>query len=142
MVDPAGLVVCAAVLTAAGLFGTVRAAHDGRLRRRRADAGRFLSATELGGHLGERVTLVQFSTALCSSCPAARRLLRELAAATPGAAHVEIDAEARPDLVGRLDILRTPTVLVLDRHGRIVRRASGPQRRTEVVAAIEVAAAG
>ncbi len=36
----------------------------------------------------------------------------------PGVTHVEIDAEARLDLVRALEILKTPTVLVLDADGR------------------------
>ncbi|MFG2820885.1 thioredoxin family protein [Kitasatospora sp. NPDC048365] len=139
MVDPTGLVICAAVLVAAAVFGAVRTARDGRLRVRSADAGLALSAAELGSPLGGRATLVQFSTTFCSSCDAARRLLGGLAAATAGVTHVEVDAEARPDLVARLGILRSPTVLVLDRDGRIVRRASGPQRRAEILAGIEAA---
>jgi hypothetical protein len=42
-----------------------------------------------------------------------------------GVAHVEVDAEANLELVRRLDIRRTPTVLVLGPDGEIVRRASG-----------------
>ena len=42
----------------------------------------------------------------------------------PGVVHVEVDAEHHLDLVRRLGILRTPTTLVLDAHGREVTRAS------------------
>ncbi|AUG75021.1 Thioredoxin [Kitasatospora sp. MMS16-BH015] len=141
MLDPTGLVVCAAVLAGATAFGAVRATRLGRLRRRRSDADRQLSAADLGATLGARVTLVQFSTTRCAACPPARRLLHDLATTTPGATHIEIDAETRPDLVTRFGILRTPTVLVLDPHGRLVGRASGPPRRAEVTAAIEAATA-
>jgi thioredoxin-related protein len=50
---------------------------------------------------------------------------------------VEIDAEAHLDLVRRLDVRRTPTVLVLDHDGRVVKRASGLPRKADVVAALE-----
>ncbi len=53
-----------------------------------------------------------------------------------GVAHVEVDAESRLELVRRLEILRTPTVLVLDASGRVVRRASGQPRRADVIAAL------
>jgi hypothetical protein len=53
-----------------------------------------------------------------------------------GVSHIEIDAEQRLELVRELDILRTPTVLVLDAGGRIVRRASGAPRRADVIAAL------
>ncbi|GAA2480288.1 thioredoxin family protein [Actinocorallia cavernae] len=93
-------------------------------------------AAELGGALGERATLVQFSSAFCAPCRATRRVLDEVAAMVPGVAHIEIDAEARLDLVRALGILKTPTVLVLDAHGREVRRAAGQPRRADVIAAL------
>nr|WP_308405287.1 thioredoxin family protein [Streptomyces sp. B93] len=98
-----------------------------------------LQSTELGGELGERATLVQFSSAFCAPCRATRRVLGEVAAMVPGVAHVEIDAEARLDLVRALDVRGTPTVLVLDAGGRIVRRAAGQPRKADVIAALGVA---
>lgn len=55
---------------------------------------------------------------------------------TDGIAHIEIDAESRLDLVRSLNVLRTPTVLVLNADGRVVRRASGQPRKHEVIAAL------
>ncbi len=95
-----------------------------------------LGAVELGGELGERATLVQFSSAFCAPCRATRRVLGEVAALVPGVAHVEIDAEAHLDLVRALEILKTPTVLVLDATGRVVRRAAGQPRKADVIAAL------
>ena len=63
-------------------------------------------------------------------------LLGEVSALVDGVVHVEIDAEANLALVRRLDVLRTPTVLVLDASGRIVKRASGAPRRADVLAAL------
>ncbi|WP_309235266.1 thioredoxin family protein [Streptomyces sp. TRM64462] len=98
--------------------------------------GRALSPGELGAELGERATLVQFSTAFCQPCRATRRTLGEVAAMVDGVAHVEIDAERRLDLVRALDIARTPTVLVLDAEGRVVRRGAGLPRKADVIAAL------
>ncbi|MEU2157178.1 thioredoxin family protein [Streptomyces sp. NPDC019396] len=98
--------------------------------------GRRIDAAELGTELGERATLVQFSSAFCQPCRATRRTLADVAAMVEGVAHVEIDAEARIALVRALEIVRTPTVLVLDASGRIVRRASGQPRKADVIAAI------
>ncbi|WP_031079256.1 TlpA family protein disulfide reductase [Streptomyces sp. NRRL WC-3742] len=95
-----------------------------------------LSAAELGGALGERATLVQFSTAFCQPCRATRRVLAEVAGMVDGVAHVELDAEDRLELVRRLEVLRTPTVLVLDAGGRVVRRAAGMPRKADVIAAL------
>lgn len=53
-----------------------------------------------------------------------------------GVVHVDIDAESHLDLVRRLGVLRTPTVFVLDRHGIVVRRATGAPRRVDVIAAL------
>jgi thiol-disulfide isomerase/thioredoxin len=99
-----------------------------------------LGAAELGAELGERATLVQFSSAFCQPCRATRRILSGIAGMVEGVAHVEIDAEAHLDLVRSLRILRTPTVLVLDADGRIVRRAAGQPRKADVIAALGEAA--
>ncbi|WP_308408711.1 thioredoxin family protein [Streptomyces sp. AC627_RSS907] len=99
-------------------------------------AGLRLGAADLGAALGERATLVQFSTAFCAPCRATRRILAEVAGMVPGVSHVEIDAEDHLELVRALDVLRTPTVLVLDAAGRVVRRAAGLPRKADVIAAL------
>jgi thiol-disulfide isomerase/thioredoxin len=103
------------------------------------DGGERLTAADLGGPLGERATLVQFSSAFCAPCRATRRVLAEVTGMVEGVRHVEIDAEAQLDLVRRLHILKTPTVLVLDADGSVVRRASGQPRRADVIAALGAA---
>ncbi|GAA2065828.1 hypothetical protein GCM10009801_11550 [Streptomyces albiaxialis] len=89
-----------------------------------------------GGALGERATLVQFSSAFCQPCRATRRTLGEVSAMVEGVAHIEIDAEEHLALVRELDVRATPTVFVLDARGRIVRRATGQPRRADVIAAL------
>ncbi len=131
-----GLVVCVAVLAAASAYGVLHQRRSGRVRVRGRDDGKRLGAAELGGPLGERATLVQFSSAFCAPCRATRRVLGEVAAMVPGVSHVEIDAEDQLDLVRELDILKTPTVLVLDADGRVVRRATGQPRKADVIAAL------
>ncbi|WP_326613223.1 thioredoxin family protein [Streptomyces scopuliridis] len=100
------------------------------------DGGKRLGAAELGAELGERATLVQFSSAFCQPCRATRRTLADVAGMVDGVSHVELDAEERLELVRELGILRTPTVLVLDAGGRIVRRAAGQPRKADVIAAL------
>ncbi|MFJ9555660.1 TlpA family protein disulfide reductase [Nocardiopsis sp. NPDC101807] len=95
-----------------------------------------LTSDEIGADLGVRATLVQFSSAFCQPCRATRRVLGEVAGMVDGVAHVEIDAESRLDLVRRLDVAGTPTVLVLDAGGRIVGRAGGQPRKADVIAAL------
>ncbi|WP_344493772.1 thioredoxin family protein [Nonomuraea monospora] len=128
-----GLWVALATLALGTVIGVMRLRRDGRVND--ADGDR-LSAADLGAALGEKATLVQFSTAFCQPCRATRRVLADVSALVPGVGHVEIDAESRLDLVRRLDITRTPTVLVLDAAGGIVKKASGQPRKADVLAAL------
>ncbi|MET8950162.1 TlpA family protein disulfide reductase [Streptomyces sp. NPDC004393] len=123
-------------LPRAGVGDVPRWRRSGRVSVRGRDEETRLGATELGQGLGERATLVQFSSAFCAPCRATRRVLAQVAGMVPGVAHVEIDAEQRLELVRALGILKTPTVLVLDADGRIVRRATGQPRRADVIAAL------
>jgi thiol-disulfide isomerase/thioredoxin len=66
-----------------------------------ADQQLRLTGEQIGGALGERATLVQFSSAFCAPCRATRRILADVAGMTGGVAYVEIDAESRLDLVRR-----------------------------------------
>ncbi|GAA2215213.1 thioredoxin family protein [Nonomuraea monospora] len=125
--------VALATLALGTVIGVMRLRRDGRVND--ADGDR-LSAADLGAALGEKATLVQFSTAFCQPCRATRRVLADVSALVPGVGHVEIDAESRLDLVRRLDITRTPTVLVLDAAGGIVKKASGQPRKADVLAAL------
>ena len=134
-----GLLVCAAVLLLSGAFGMWRMRRDGRLRMRGRDSGVRLTAEDLGVELGQRATLVQFSSAFCAPCRATKRVLGEVAAMVEGVVQVEIDAESQLDLVRRLEILRTPTVLVLDAKGLLVQRAAGQPRKADVIAALGTA---
>ncbi|MFC4590677.1 thioredoxin family protein [Sphaerisporangium corydalis] len=109
--------------------------RNGAVRGVRRDMD-VVAAGELGEELGERATLVQFSTAFCQPCRATRRILSEVSGMVPGVRHVEIDAESRLDLVRRFDIMRTPTVLVLDGAGRVTKKASGQPRKADVIAAL------
>ena len=133
--NPTGVLVVIVVLAAATAFGLYRRRTDGRVRAVTASAQR-LTASDLGADLGPRATLVQFSSAFCQPYRATRQVLGEVSDAVDGVSHVEIDAEDNLELVRRLDIMRTPTVLVLDADGRVVRRASGQPRKADVIAAL------
>lgn len=136
------LLVALALATA---FGVVRAARDGRFRGTHrvkgvpetdAPQGSVLDGADIEHALGERATLLQFSSAFCAPCRATRRVLADVAAVVPGVVHVEVDAEHHLDLVRRLGVLRTPTTLVLDAQGREVSRASGAPAKDEVLATL------
>jgi thiol-disulfide isomerase/thioredoxin len=95
-----------------------------------------VSAADLGQPLGERATLLQFSSAFCAPCRATRVILADVAGRVPGIAHVEVDAESHLDLVRALGVLRTPTVFVLGADGAISARASGQPRKADVIGAL------
>ncbi len=132
----------------ASAFGLWRAAVDGRFRGTHRVKGvaelpagppSVLADSDLDHTLGERATLVQFSSAFCAPCRAARRVLTEVAGVVPGVEYVEVDAEHHLDLVRRLGVVRTPTTLVLDAAGREVVRAAGAPKKQDVLAALSQA---
>ena len=96
-----------------------------------------LTEADLAGPLGQRATLVQFSTAFCAPCRPTRQILGQVAGMVDGVTHVEVDAAERLDLVRRLRINSTPTVLVLDPDGAVVKRAVGLPRKADVIAALD-----
>jgi thiol-disulfide isomerase/thioredoxin len=136
------------VLVLATGFGLWRAARDGRFRGTHPVRGAqpdvpleegavsVLDGADVEHELGERATLLQFSSAFCAPCRATRRVLAEVAEVVPGVVHVEVDAEHHLDLVRRLGVSRTPTTLILDGAGREVSRASGAPQRDEVIATL------
>ena len=134
------LLVLVVTLAAAGAFGLLWTRRTGRLREPPAAADDSASPAddlaEWGVRLGDRATLLQFSSTFCAPCRATRRILGEVAAMVDGVTHAEVDAESHLAAVRRLRIMRTPTTLVLDRRGRVVVRASGQPRKADVVAAI------
>jgi hypothetical protein len=69
-------------------------------------------------------------------------VLSEVADLVDGVVAVEVDAEAHLDVVRQLAVMRTPTVFVLDRSGRVRQRASGQPRKADVIAAIGALDAG
>ncbi len=157
--DNVGLIVLVVVLAAATAFGLWRRRTDGRLRAVPAVSGAasgaaadpasgtasgamspqrgpVFPASDLGIELGERASLIQFSTAFCQPCRATRRVLSEVAEMVDGVVAVEVDAEAHLDLVRQWGVMRTPTVFVLDAFGAVAQRAVGQPRTADVIAAI------
>lgn len=112
--------------------GVIEAAGDPSAAGERLDAGLM---RELG--VGEaKATLLQFSSAFCAPCRAVRRVSSEVAAMVPGVQHVEVDAESHLEAVRALGIWRTPTLLVLDGDGRVVKRATGVPGKPQLIAAL------
>ena len=149
----AGVSVLVIAVVGAMAFGLFRAVTDGRFRGTHKVHGAeedatptsaksepapqsLLEGTRWADDLGERATLVQFSSAFCAPCRAARRVLGDVADSTPGVVHIEIDAEHHLDVVRRLGILRTPTTLVLSPQGLEITRATGAPTRQQVLSAL------
>jgi thiol-disulfide isomerase/thioredoxin len=139
-----GLIALAAALLVATVLGVAMRRRAGQFRpaspAARAKTAGALTEADLGAGLGRQATLVQFSTAFCAPCRPTRQILAQVADTVDGVTHVEIDAAARMDLVQRLRINSTPTVLVLDPDGAIVKRATGLPRKADVIAALGTAA--
>jgi thiol-disulfide isomerase/thioredoxin len=137
-----GLVVAVVALTAATAFGLWRRRRDGRLRVARDGGLRATPAAPpgvlatLGVEPGAPATLLQFSSAFCAPCRAVRRVCADVAKTIDGVRHGEVDAESHLDAVRELGIWRTPTVLIVDRSGRVVQRASGVPAKGQVIAAV------
>ena len=131
--------VLLAVLAVTTVAGLVWSRRQGRVRTATHADSLLPTLTELGVTPGERATLLQFSSAFCAPCRATKRILGEVAAAVPGVRHVEVDAESHLDVVRRLNILKTPTTLVLDAHGRVTQRAAGQPRKEHILAALDKA---
>jgi thiol-disulfide isomerase/thioredoxin len=138
-----GLFTIVLVLLAATAFGLWRKRTDGVMRAREPEAvgagADALSAPALGGPLGARATLVQFSSAFCAPCRTTRVVLAKVAEDVDGVAHYDLDAESHLELVRTLGIMRTPTTIVLDASGRETARAGGVPRREQVLAAVTAA---
>lgn len=105
-----------------------------------AEAGDAPAGAELvaavGEQLGDRATLLQFSSAFCAPCRATRRVLSEVTDMVEGVRHVEVDAEHHLDATRAFGILRTPTTVVLDASGAEVTRATGAPSRDQVLSAL------
>ena len=108
-------------------------ATQGRIKQKK---GLQISASEIGESLGERATVVQFSTTFCSSCRAAKVLISDVVSKRSDVKYVEIDAESNLELVRKLDIRSTPTTLFLDKKGFEIARAVGAPKRDQIIAAI------
>jgi thiol-disulfide isomerase/thioredoxin len=129
-----GFIALAAALVVASVLGLALRRRAGHFRA--GPGPEVLTEVDLDGPLGRRATLVQFSTAFCAPCRPTRQILGQVAGMVEGVTHVEVDAAARLDLVRRLRINSTPTVLVLDPVGAIVKRAAGLPRKADVIAAL------
>ena len=118
------LLVAGVLVGLATLIGVLLRRREGR--HLDAAPGERMRTSDLGGEtLGERATLVQFSTELCARCPQVRRQLTQLAGTRPGVRHVDVDLTHRPELARHYHVLQTPTTLLVDASGAVRARYRG-----------------
>jgi hypothetical protein len=126
------------VMAAAAALGLLWRARQGRVR---TAPGMELPGlpSQLLRHLNAEatVTLLQLTTPICARCPQARALLGELAAATPGVRHTELDLAQSPELANLLGVRATPTTLAVARSGHELFRVTGVPRREELLSALQ-----
>jgi len=87
--------------------------------------------------LGTVGTLVQFSTAFCSSCRSNKLMLNELVKKYPGMKFKELDAESILAAINKLNVTATPTVFLLNKTGKSVGKFSGPIKKDQAKLAVE-----
>lgn len=131
--------VLAGLVVVATIIGLVVRNREGRVHEVRAF--RRVSPADLGSpeKLGTSATLLQFSTTLCTKCPATRDLLHKTADARAGVRHIDIDITNRPDIANSFNIMQTPTTLVLDNSGAIAARIGGAPRVDALKQALDIA---
>ncbi len=129
-----GVIALAVVLLVVVAVALVRRRFDGRVR---TATGAQSTLAEVGIVLpSDRVTVVQFSGQFCATCPQARTLADRVLQDHPDIAQIEVDVAEHPEAVRALDIRRTPTLLIVDKQGQVVHRASGMPREAELRQAV------
>ena len=128
------LLPIAIVLALASAYGIWYQRSRGAIRDK--ERAGIITAQMIGAPLGARASLVQFSSAFCTPCRATRALLENVVEGLSDVVHIDIDAEDHLELVRELNILSTPTTLILDSKGHEVGRAVGAPKREHVLNAL------
>lgn len=128
------LLPIAIVLALASAYGFWYQRSRGAIRDK--ERAGIITAQMIGAPLGTRASLVQFSSAFCTPCRATRALLENVVEGLNDVVHIDIDAEDHLELVRELNILSTPTTLILDSRGHEVGRAVGAPKREHVLNAL------
>jgi thiol-disulfide isomerase/thioredoxin len=118
------------LLLGATVIGLYYRKNNGLIKRKKRLK---LSPTEFGGAYGRRATILQFSTTFCSSCRAAKALIKDVVKDEADISYYEVDAESNLELVRKVDVRSTPTTLFLDRSGFEIARATGTPKRDQLI---------
>jgi len=132
----ARLVIVLVVLIAATILGALSQRKNGRFFTKR-NFTPAVAESEIGHAFGTKGTVLQFSSAFCAPCRAARITLESVVPQFEGIARVEIDAEANLELVRKLRVAQTPTTIFLDAKGIELGRAVGAPKKSQLVAVLE-----
>lgn len=125
-------VSCAVVIYRRRVDGRFRSSTEAAERDRRPR----LTEAELGEPLGAEATVIEFSSSFCAPCRAAERVITETIDGLDGVRSVTVDVEQHPDLAREHGVLRTPTVLIADAHGRVTNRTAGVPTRESLLTAL------
>lgn len=123
------------VLLLASAFGIWWQRNQGKLKRAKGPHN-FITKSEIGTDLGQRVTIVQFSSAFCSPCKATAAIISALIKDMSDVTYVQIQSEENLALIEKFDIKSTPTVIFFNSFGMEVGRATGTPTNDQVLAAI------
>jgi thiol-disulfide isomerase/thioredoxin len=121
------------VLGVTSVFGVIYSNSRGTVKPRHS--ARF-TPTDLGASFGSRLTVVQFSSEFCIYCRPTKKLLEEVIIGVPDVKYIEIDVATNLDLVNRLNILSTPTTMIINSKGDEIGRVIGVPKRDQISDAI------
>lgn len=137
------ILALAGLVLLASIVGVLLVAKSGVARR--VKNGEQIQLSNLGAtkngkpvvKLGEKVTMLQFSSDFCSSCKQTSVLLANIEKANEGLLHIDLDIADRLDLAKTFNILTTPTTLILNSKGSVVSRIVGAPKLATIEAEIE-----
>ncbi|GAA1209251.1 hypothetical protein GCM10009655_05380 [Rhodoglobus aureus] len=137
------LTVLLGLVALATVLGFVWRARTGRIQRARTTSAANENRISIPGapELGTRVTLLQFSTEVCTPCKTTHTLLSGLATdlddGTGAVVHVNIDVTSRPEIANKFNLLQSPTTFILDGNGVLQARIGGAPKINDVRAELD-----
>jgi thiol-disulfide isomerase/thioredoxin len=137
------IIFLAGLVLIASFVGVLLVAKSGLARK--VSKGEQVNLSDLGAlkngkpvvKLGEKLTLLQFSSDFCSSCKQTSVLLESIEKAHEGLLHIDLDLAERLDLAKTFNILTTPTTLILNSKGSVVSRIVGAPQLATIESEIE-----
>jgi len=137
------LTVLLGLVALATALGLVWRARTGRIQRTQTSATDADNRISIAGapEFGTHVTLLQFSTEVCTPCKTTRTLLSGLASeldnGTGSVVHVDIDVTSRPEIANQFNLLQSPTTFILDGNGVLQARIGGAPKINDVRAELD-----